>query len=76
MTYPGFQEAYENLRKNQLIDFQDEALRRTGWSLSTFNNKKAGRTKIFKCEIPMIQSLFRKYGIHLMINSKETVLIQ
>lgn len=61
----GFQEAFDELvhknREKVLSDLQN----RLGVTLTTVNNKKAGRTKIKKTELPIIKAVFRKYGIEI-----------
>jgi len=61
----GFREAYDELPYKNRETVQVEIMKKLHISLSTFNNKKAGRTSTRQIEVPIIRSVFRKYGVEM-----------
>ena len=59
----GFQEAFENLKYRDRVPVRKKLMESLGWAVSTFYIKKNGDTPIKDSEIPVIESVFKKYGI-------------
>ena len=58
-----FQTAHDNLPYKDREAVLNEIMRRLHVSLSTVNNKRAGRSKIRAIEMPIIKSIYRQFGI-------------
>jgi len=60
----SFSEAFDNLKNKDRGSVRTELMNSLGWAISTFYIKKNNLTPIKESEIPVIESIFRKYGIN------------
>lgn len=55
--------AFYCLPANRLTEVQDDICGRLDWSLTTFNNKKSGRSPISQAERAVLIVYFKELGI-------------
>ena len=59
----GFDDAFMNLRSKDQLPVRKELMELLGWAISSFYIKKNGDTPIKEKEIPVIEDVFRRYGL-------------
>lgn len=62
----GFENSYESLPHNQLINVRDELMGKLNWSISIFYYKKRGDTPIWEHEADVLHDIFSRYGIFII----------
>jgi hypothetical protein len=61
-----FKEAYEGLPRRDSLKVQRELIEQAGWSRSLFYMRLKGTRKLKADEVPMLVTVFKKYGIDIL----------